>query len=136
MANKKVYTGKNGGEYTLTKTGRKSYLSHATRGLPKVREVSRNGKSNARHWQLHLSPSTKYCGTAGGAAKHSFPVNTEKRCRAALSYSRFAKRPCGIISCALRQAAKKGWKCGTTSKGAKNCGCNKRGHCTACKGCK
>jgi len=71
-----------------------------------------------------------YCGSAGGVAKNKFPVNTEKRCRAALSYSRFAKRPCGIVSCALKQAAKHGWKCGTSSAGAKKCGCNKKGKCS------
>ena len=129
MPTKKVYTGKNGGRYTITKDGKKSYL-------PKKVQHSRNGKSSAKHWQLHLPSNTKYCGPSGGAALTSFPVNTEKRCRAALSYARFAKRPCGIVSCALRQAAKKGWKCGTSSSGAKKCGCNKIGRCSACKGCK
>ena len=104
MTNKKLYRGERGGVYTLTKTGERSYKSRASRG--------------------------HFCGAAGGAAKASFPVNSEKRCRAALSYSRFAKRPCGVVSCALRQAAKKGWKCGTTSAGAKKCGCNKRGRCS------
>jgi hypothetical protein len=89
MANKQLYRGERGGVYTLTKTGERSYKSRASRG--------------------------HFCGAAGGAAKASFPVNNEKRYRAALSYSRFAKRPC-----ALKQAAKRGWKCG----------CNKRGSCS------
>lgn len=114
MTNKKVYTGKNGGKYTLTKSGEKSYL-------PKKTKRNHNGT---------------HCGSMGGAAPNSFPVNSAKRCSAALSYSRFAKRPCGIVSCALRKAAKKGWKCGTSSMGAKKCGCNSVGRCSSCKGCK
>jgi hypothetical protein len=93
--NKKIYTGPNGGKYTLSKTGRKEYRKK----------------------------TTHYCGSAGGAAKTSYPVNTEKRCRAALSYARFAKRPCGIVGCALAQARKKGWTCGKSSAQAKSCKC-------------
>ena len=118
---KKVYSGSQGGLYTLTKSGNKSYVSRAERGLPKKTERSRKGKSNARHWQLHLKKNTVYCGPAGGAAPYSFPVNTEKRCRAALSYSRFAPSPCGVAQCALKQARKHGWKCGTSSKRAQSC---------------
>jgi len=109
---KKVYSGPQGGLYTLTKSGKKSYVSNADRGLP---------KKTARHWQLHLKKNTVYCGPAGGAAPYSFPVNTEKRCRAALSYSRFAPSPCGVAQCALKQARKHGWKCGTSSKRAQSC---------------
>ena len=95
----KIYTGPRGGKYTLSKTGKKEYL-------PKQRKVSR---------KIH------YCGPAGGAARTSYPVNTQARCRAALSYARFAKRPCGIIRCAMKQAKKKGWSCGTTSKRVLKC---------------
>ena len=121
MNNKKVYTGPMGGKYTLSKTGNKEYIARAARGLPKQRQVSRNGNSDARKWQLRLPKKTHYCGPAGGAAKTSYPVNTQARCRAALSYARFAKRPCGIVRCALAQAKKKGWNCGKTSKGANTC---------------
>jgi hypothetical protein len=121
--NKKIYTGPNGGKYTLSKTGKKEYIGRVARGLRKKKEVSRNGASDARKWQLHLPKNTHYCGPAGGAAKTSYPVNTEKRCRAALSYARFAKRPCGIVGCALAQAKRKGWDCGKSSTQAKSCKC-------------
>lgn len=123
-------TGPRGGKFKFTRDGKKTYESREARGLAKKVQRSRNGKSSARHWQLHLNSNTKFCGPAGGAARTSFPVNTEKRCRAALSYARFAKRPCGIVSCALKEATKRGWKCGTSSAGAKKCGCNKKGKCS------
>lgn len=89
----KIYTGPKGGRYTLSKTGKKEYL-------PK---------------------STHYCGPSGGGKKNSYPVNTQSRCRAALSYARFAKRPCGIIKCAIKQAKKKGWNCGKSSSRVLKC---------------
>ena len=119
--NKKIYTGVNGGKYTLSKNRKKQYIGRVARGLPKQRQVSRNGASDARKWKLHLPGNTHYCGAAGGAAKTSYPVNSEKRCRAALSYARFAKRPCGIVRCAMKQAKKKGWNCGKTSKSITKC---------------
>lgn len=119
--NNKIYTGANGGKYTLSKTGKKQYIGRVARGLPKQRQMSRNGASDARKWKLHLPGNTHYCGAAGGAAKTSYPVNSEKRCRAALSYARFAKRPCGIVKCAMAQAKKKGWNCGKSSKKAVSC---------------
>ena len=114
MTNKKIYTGPNGGKYTIS-NGKKNYI--------RKKDVSRNGASDARKWQLHLPKKTHYCGPAGGAAKTSYPVNTEKRCRAALSYARFAKRPCGVVGCALAQARRKGWDCGKSSTQAKSCKC-------------
>ena len=118
---KKIYTGPQGGKYTLTRSGKKDYIGRVARGLPKQRQVSRNGRSDARKWQLHLPKNTHYCGPAGGAARTSYPVNTEARCSAALSYARFAKRPCGIVKCALKQAKKKGWSCGKSSNSASTC---------------
>jgi hypothetical protein len=92
----KVKTGPRGGLYILTKNGNKKYL-----------------KSDE-----------DFCGPSGGAGKTNFPVNTEKRCRAALSYSRFAPKPCGIVECALKKAEKKGWKCGAATKKSCRCGCS------------
>ena len=43
------------------------------------------------------------------------------------SYARFAKRPCGIVGCALAQAKKKGWKCGQSSNQALSCKCKNCG---------
>jgi len=62
-------------------------------------------------------PLSSFCGPAGGSGPRSFPVNTEKRCRAALSYARFAPKPCGIVKCALAKAkAHPKWKCGAQTK--------------------
>jgi len=117
MANKRIYTGPSGGKYIINSHGKKQYLSRASRGLPK----QRHGSSDARKWQLHLPKNTKFCGPAGGAARTSYPVNTQKRCRAALSYARFAKRPCGIVRCALAHGRKMGWSCGKSSSQKNSC---------------
>jgi len=121
MANAKIFTGPNGGKFTINSHGNKQYTSRTARGLPKQKQVSRNGSTNARKWQLHLPKNTKYCGSAGGAARTSYPVNTPKRCSAALSYARFAKRPCGIVRCALAQGKKMGWSCGKSSSQKNTC---------------
>lgn len=41
----------------------------------------------------------KFCGASGGASKYSYPVNSKKRCHAALAYARNAPNPSGIRSC-------------------------------------
>lgn len=43
-----------------------------------------------------------FCGPAGGAPKGSYPVNTMKRAKAALSYARHAPNPAGIKKCVCR----------------------------------
>jgi hypothetical protein len=68
--------------------------------------------------------SNQFCGPAGGAGSTKFPVNSEKRCRAALSYARYAPKPCGIVHCALNKAKKAGWKCGAATKKKCKCGCS------------
>ncbi len=40
--------------------------------------------------------STEFAGPAGGAPKGSYPINTKKRAKAALAYSRNAPNPSGI----------------------------------------
>lgn len=119
---RRVFKGPDGGLLYLNNKGRIQYVPRVARGLPK------RSRKGASHWQLRLAPGTKYCGPAGGAAPFSFPVNSEKRCRAALSYSRFAPRPCGVAACALAEAKKRGWKCGGDSSRARKCGC-KNGKC-------
>ncbi len=54
----------------------------------------------------------KFCGPSGGSGPATYPVNTKKRCRAALSYARNSPNPAGIRACVKK-------KCGETSK-AKN----------------
>jgi hypothetical protein len=44
-----------------------------------------------------------FAGTAGGAPKGSYPINTEKRAKAALSYARNAPNPSGIKSAVYRK---------------------------------
>ena len=72
-------------------------------------------------------PLSSFCGPAGGAGPRAFPVNTEKRCRAALSYARYAPKPCGVVKCALAKAkAHPKWKCGAQTKKECRCGCSKK----------
>jgi hypothetical protein len=41
-------------------------------------------------------PAKDFAGTAGGAPKGSYPINTEKRAKAALAYAHNAPNPAGI----------------------------------------
>lgn len=45
----------------------------------------------------------EFCGPAGGAPKGSYPVNSAKRCRSALSLAHNAPNPSGIKSCVKRK---------------------------------
>lgn len=45
----------------------------------------------------------KFCGPAGGAPETSYPVNTPKRCRAALAYAHNAPNPKGIRACVKKK---------------------------------
>lgn len=44
-----------------------------------------------------------FCGPSGGAPSGSFPVNSVKRARAALSYAHNAPNPSGIRACVNRK---------------------------------
>ncbi len=44
-----------------------------------------------------------FCGPAGGAPEGSYPVNSKKRARAALSYAHNAPNPAGIRACVKRK---------------------------------
>jgi hypothetical protein len=58
-------------------------------------------------------PKSVFCGPAGGSSPRSYPVNTEARCRSALSYARYAPNPEGIRQCALQKAREHpNWRCG------------------------
>lgn len=48
-------------------------------------------------------PKGEFCGKAGGASPGSYPVNTKKRARAALSYARNAPNPSGVKACVYRK---------------------------------
>ncbi len=45
----------------------------------------------------------KFCGPSGGAPSGSYPVNSAKRCRAALGYAHNAPNPSGIKACVKRK---------------------------------
>lgn len=45
-----------------------------------------------------------FCGPSGGAPKGSYPVNTEKRRKAALSLAHNAPNPSGIKACVKRKS--------------------------------
>lgn len=89
---------------------------------PRVKTGPKGGRYVEVNGNKRYINSNAFCGPAGGAGPRNFPVNSEKRCRAALSYARKAPNPCGIVKCALKKAKKHGWKCGATSC---KCGCSK-----------
>ena len=104
---KKINTGERVGKYII-KDGVKRYVPRDFLGGRAGRSnVSRQGRSNVSKYKKEGVPKNKFCGPAGGAVKGSYPVNTKKRCSAALSYARFAPDPCGIARCVHR-------KCPTT----------------------
>lgn len=49
----------------------------------------------------------KFCGSSGGAAPGTYPVDTKKRCSAALSYAHNAPNPSGIRKCVARKCGAK-----------------------------
>ena len=60
------------------------------------RAHERAGGSNVGKYK-NVKPS-EMAGTAGGAPKGSYPINTEKRAKAALAYAHNAPNPEGIKS--------------------------------------
>jgi hypothetical protein len=52
------------------------------------------GSSNVGEYKS--LPSTDFAGPSGGAAPGTFPINTKKRAKAALSYAHNAPNPKGI----------------------------------------
>ncbi len=61
----------------------------------------RKGSSNIGEYKKVSKKD--FCGPSGGAAPGTYPVNTKKRCRAALSYARNAPNPEGIKACVKRK---------------------------------
>jgi len=64
-----------------------------TRAAEKKME-KKAGSSNVGEYKK-VSPK-EFAGSAGGASKYSFPINTRKRAIAALAYARNAPNPEGI----------------------------------------
>ncbi len=95
---KKIKIGPNGGHYII-KDNKKKYVPHDYHS-------SKDRKSNVLKYKKEKIPKDKFCGPSGGASKGSYPVNTNKRCSAALSYARFAPNPCGIARCVNKKCPK------------------------------
>lgn len=59
-------------------------------------ESVKPGGSNAGKYTSSDAP---FCGPSGGAPTGTFPINTKKRARSALSYAHNAPNPNGIKKC-------------------------------------
>ena len=70
--------------------------------------------------KVKASPKRKVksCGKAAGLNNDSYPVNTRKKCSAALSYSRYAPNECGLARCVIKNCPK---GTGKSSKLIKDC---------------
>jgi hypothetical protein len=55
---------------------------------------SKKGSSNTGKYKS-VAPK-EFAGASGGASKFSYPINTRKRAKAALSYAHYAPNPSGI----------------------------------------
>ena len=71
------------------------------------RDREKPGGSNAGDYPN--VDKSDFCGPAGGAPEGSYPVNSEKRARAALSYAHNAPDPEGIKRCVYKKAKEHGW---------------------------
>ena len=90
------------------------------KGISSLKLESKRYKKNEGKYK-HLNKNV-FCGPNGNAGEGTFPVNSEKRCRAALAYSYRAPNPNGIVRCAIRKAKEHGWDCGQNSEQVKNLG--------------
>ena len=77
------------------------------------------GKASPKR-KVNASPKRKVksCGKAAGLNNDSYPVNTRKKCSAALSYSRYAPNECGLARCVIKNCPK---GTGKSSKLIKDC---------------
>lgn len=79
----------------------------AESSLVKISPTKTHGCSNVGKYK-GVSPDL-FCGPEGGSCPGTYPVNTRKRMKAAISYARYAPYPEGIKSCARKIAKEKGW---------------------------
>lgn len=70
------------------------------RGTEKKLQKKPGGSSVGEYKKV---PKKEFCGPSGGAPEGSYPVNSTKRCRAALAYARNAPNPKGIRECVKRK---------------------------------
>lgn len=66
------------------------------RGVEEKLRAKKGSSSVGRYKDVETK---SFCGPAGGASKFSYPVNSAKRCRAALAYAHNAPNPEGIRKC-------------------------------------
>ena len=65
--------------------------------LPRGKEEKIRKKAGSSNVGKYKSVSPKeFAGSSGGSSKYSYPINTEKRAKAALSYAHNAPNPEGI----------------------------------------
>ena len=87
--------------YSRMSNPTKKYSKKVTIGkgmkMPKKAATAARKKAGGSNVGKYKSVSSKdFAGTAGGAPKGSYPINTRKRGKAALSYARNAPNPSGI----------------------------------------
>lgn len=87
-------------------TARRAKQVKVAKGLKESREKvakarKKPGGSNVGEYKKVAKK--EFCGPSGGSPKGSFPVDTPKRCRAALAYARNAPNPKGIRACVKRK---------------------------------
>lgn len=72
--------------------------------VPLSTEKKMNAKKGSSNTGKYKKVSPKdFVGSAGGASKYSYPVNTKKRARAALAYAHNAPNPAGIKAAVKRK---------------------------------
>jgi hypothetical protein len=92
-------------------------------GLSKLKAGQKASKQKQRKSepQYRNIPAKAFC-LKGNNGRLSFPVDSQKRCRAALAYARYAPNPAAVVRCAMAKAKAMGWSCGQDSSQVRRLG--------------
>jgi len=112
MANQS-YIKKNGRTHEMVHYLLVKYGNDIQRASDAYRAITTTSRKKAAYDNV---PADQFCGkTCNLPNKRSYPVDSAKRCRAALSYARYAPDPECIRRCAISKAKKYSWRCGVTT---------------------
>lgn len=81
---------------SIKKPGKKITVAKGVKVGRGVEEKMRKGKGSGSAGKYKTVSPKEFAGSSGGSSKFSFPINTLKRARNALSRAHFAPNPAGI----------------------------------------
>lgn len=87
----------------VVKSVRQVKIAKGEKESPKKVAKARKSPGGSNVGEYKKVSKKEFCGPSGGAPKGSYPVNSKKRCAAALSYAHNAPNPEGIRACVKRK---------------------------------